>query len=687
VQFIDTRHFPNGNLMYARWAFHPLHTMLFLPTDLPRRRSPHLPLARALVLFIGAVCIGLVLMTLTLGWSARQQWLANASGATANLASSLAEHAETTLRQSDTVLREVVDRLEEDDFSASGMKRLREILTTRVSQQQQLHGLFVYDALGRWALYTRSPPHPEISNADREYFVYHREHADRGLHVGLPVQSKSNGEWILPLSRRLEHPDGSFAGVALATVRLAYFNAYYRKLDVGRHGLFVMALDSGLLLTRRPFRPELVGTSITDTHVFREYRLHGETSSLVHASPFDGIERQYAVKKLTGYPLMVMAAVPTAEILAGWRSRMKMQAGALAAMIALLGFGGHFLIRQVKLQAVARKRLNESFAKVRNLEQALDKHAILAVSDTRHRIVHANDRYCRISGYSREELLGRDANFMGAACQTPDFIAALRGTLESGEVWKGEICLLGKSGDIFWLNATIVPFLDEQGCIFQYVAIGNDISAQKEAEQQLLHAKSVLEQSNRELSALSRLDALTGLANRRAFDAALAAQCDPQLRNRQALALLMIDVDCFKAYNDLYGHPAGDECLRQLARVLKRQLKHAGDLAARYGGEEFTVLLTDKNGAGAIAVAERIRADLVELGLPHAGSPLGRVTVSIGYHVAEGDETLSQADMVAGADRALYKAKALGRDRALSSHETQACDDASPPKEGGALAA
>jgi diguanylate cyclase (GGDEF)-like protein/PAS domain S-box-containing protein len=632
----------------------------------------HPPLARALVWFIAAVCFALTLMVALLGWNARRQWLANASEATVNLAFSLAQHAQATVKQSDTVLREVADRAEAEDFSETQLRRLNDAMQARIVQHPQLHGLFIYDDRGRWIAYTRMPPRPDVNNADREYFAYHRSHPDRGLHIGLPVRSKSNGEWILPLSRRLEHPDGSFAGVALATVRLSHFDDNYRRYDVGQRGLFAMALDTGTLLTRRPFRPELVGSSIANTHVFREFRDHGRRSALIHMSPYDGIERQYAVRKVDDYGLMVLAAVPTEEILAGWRARMKLQVAALAAMILLLACGGHFMLRQIRLQTVARKQLNESFARVQNLEQALDKHAILDISDIRHRIIHANDRYCRLSGYRREELLGRDARFMGRECQSAEDQAEIRATIEAGRVWRGETCNRGKDGTLFWLNTTIVPFLDENGAIYQYVAIGNDISAQKEAERKLLQAKTVLEASNRELSALSRIDALTGLANRREFDAALAEQCEPALRGRHALALLMIDVDFFKAYNDRYGHPAGDACLRRVAQVLLRQLMRAGDVAARYGGEEFAVLMPDTDLDGAAAVADRIRRDLAELALPHAGSALGVLTLSIGYHVAPAAAAISAAEMVEGADRALYAAKSGGRNRAQSFAQTQA---------------
>ena len=125
------------------------------------------------------------------------------------------------------------------------------------------------------------------------------------------------------------------------------------------------------------------------------------------------------------------------------------------------------------------------------------------------------------------------------------------------------------------------------------------------------------------------LDGLTGLANRRTFDQVLAREWARAAREAAPLALAMIDVDHFKAYNDLYGHPGGDYCLSRVAAVLRETLNRPGDLLARYGGEEFAAVLPGTDLVGAAVVAEAMRAAVAALGLTHAGSPQhGRVTVS-----------------------------------------------------------
>jgi diguanylate cyclase (GGDEF)-like protein len=164
---------------------------------------------------------------------------------------------------------------------------------------------------------------------------------------------------------------------------------------------------------------------------------------------------------------------------------------------------------------------------------------------------------------------------------------------------------------------------------------------------------------------LTLLDSLTGIGNRRRFDQALAREAELAFRDDLPLALLMIDVDHFKAYNDLYGHQAGDDCLRGIAGAIHGAARRPGDIAVRYGGEEFAVLLPRAEEPGAMVVAELIHARLRELALPHAGSPQGVVTVSIGTAALPPALLSGRGDaLVAAADRALYAAKAAGRNRA-----------------------
>lgn len=183
---------------------------------------------------------------------------------------------------------------------------------------------------------------------------------------------------------------------------------------------------------------------------------------------------------------------------------------------------------------------------------------------------------------------------------------------------------------------------------------------------ELERANRSLQRANRALARRSLVDPLTGVANRRHLEEVLDAEWRRAIRARRPLSLLLVDVDHFKAYNDSAGHLAGDRCLREVARVLGEVMRRSGELVARYGGEEFAVVLPDSDGAGAVLVAAALRARLAAREIAHPASALGPwVTVSIGVatHIPRHGEEPSL--LIARADRALYRAKELGRDRVV----------------------
>ncbi len=175
-----------------------------------------------------------------------------------------------------------------------------------------------------------------------------------------------------------------------------------------------------------------------------------------------------------------------------------------------------------------------------------------------------------------------------------------------------------------------------------------------------------LEEANSKLAALSLSDALTGIANRRCFDEALVTELNRAARSRRPLALMMIDVDFFKNYNDFYGHQEGDACLRKVARLLETHARRASDLVARYGGEEFVMLAADTDLETALALAEAIRQSLEALALPHEKSPIGWVTTSIGVAALGPDDQQSPEMFLRMADKAMYRAKEQGRNRVVA---------------------
>ncbi len=187
-------------------------------------------------------------------------------------------------------------------------------------------------------------------------------------------------------------------------------------------------------------------------------------------------------------------------------------------------------------------------------------------------------------------------------------------------------------------------------CIFR------DVTERKRAE-------AALRMANDQLARLAAHDGLTDLPNRRSFEARFAEEIARARRLGTALSLVLLDVDNFKLYNDTYGHPAGDECLRRVARCVDEACRRAGDLPARYGGEEFVLLLPGTDEAQAAAIAEHLRAAIETMRLPHERNGARVVTASIGVASLGTGERASAEELLQAADRALYRAKDSGRNQ------------------------
>jgi diguanylate cyclase (GGDEF)-like protein len=224
--------------------------------------------------------------------------------------------------------------------------------------------------------------------------------------------------------------------------------------------------------------------------------------------------------------------------------------------------------------------------------------------------------------------------------------SARRAGAVAAETW----CEMPRLGRPLYLAIDAAPIYDRSSAVMGAVETLRDVT--RERERQV------------ELESLAALDGLTGLFNRRSFDKRLSEEVRRALRVRHPLALLMIDVDDFKPYNDAHGHQIGDACLRRVALAIRGALSRAGDLAARYGGDEFAVILPDTDRIGALRVAQRIRDRVDDLGIANPFSSTSqRLTLSIGGSYATGEFEESAERLVASADAELYRAKRSGRDR------------------------
>ena len=296
--------------------------------------------------------------------------------------------------------------------------------------------------------------------------------------------------------------------------------------------------------------------------------------------------------------------------------------------------------------------------------QAIGEHALVSVADSTGMIVDVNDKFCEVSGYSRDELLGQDHRIVNSGIHDKEYFDEMWANITSGNKWHGEVCNRTKNGELYWVDSAIVPIRDQSGEIDRYVSVRVDITQRKKYELGIEKVNKELTSANIQLEELSQIDALTGVGNRRYFDENLANYLSTMSRADSTLTLMLCDVDNFKNYNDRYGHQAGDDCLRNVANSIELNFSRAGDIVARYGGEEFAVILPNIGRETAMMLAERMRANIEALALEHGDSSVAKVvTVSIGVVTLQPVKGVTVKRVIEKADKALYRAKDIGRNR------------------------
>jgi len=309
-----------------------------------------------------------------------------------------------------------------------------------------------------------------------------------------------------------------------------------------------------------------------------------------------------------------------------------------------------FLAVDTSKKEHAEHKKNKAIIEAEKLRKALDEHAIVAFTNAKGVITFVNQKFCDISQYKKEELIGKTHKIINASYHPPGFFADMWKTIASGSIWHGEICNRAKDGSIYWVNTTIVPVFDNEGRISEYIAVRADVTQRKLAE---TAAKR-----------LAYYDELTSLPNRRSLKDKLEnifqeAKAEPILIN----ALLLIDLDNFKDINDSLGHVAGDELLKKVGQRLQQHVAE-NFFAARLGGDEFVLLMTEvgqEKHTVSVRVAEK--AEQIRKSLCEKYSIEGQTvntTPSIGVALFDGNEH-SASEFLKQADIAMYQSKKLGR--------------------------
>jgi diguanylate cyclase (GGDEF)-like protein/PAS domain S-box-containing protein len=607
----------------------------------------------------GAILLGVLLAAGVFATTAvalldtrRDAWH-RASDAAANLARAVERDLSSEVKAIDLTLRAVSDLMMRSGIDHIGPELRRDLVLERVSSARYLDAVLLLDDRGNVAFDTRQHLLPTTVNfADRDYFTVHRDRADVGLHISRPYRSRLAGAlWSIGFSRRLSHPDGSFAGVVLAAVRLSHLQAAFDGMQLGSRGTMTLLRDDGIVLARHPGDDRLLGRDLSEASPFRRMRETQETQFVSRAAT-DGVERFYTFRTPDALPLVFNVALAVGDIYEAWWDK--------AVVI-----GGVTILLVITMLAMVL-RLNRELGRRRDAEQAarrseatfrlLAEHSSDVVSrlDLSGRRLYVSPAGEQIFGRPAAELIGRSALDDIAPQDLPAAQQALA-RLRTGErAATAEFRILRPDGEAVWVEASASTIISETtGEPEGIVAVIRDVTERKMMEE--------------DLARLARTDGLTGLANRRAFDGALASEWLRARREQTPLALLLIDVDRFKLFNDTYGHPEGDACLRKVAEVAAGVVHRPADLVARYGGEEIAVLLPNTSPEGAAAVAEQVRTAVEAMGFPHDGNPpTGVITVSIG--LAAGRPLLDFSDpmaLVTASDAALYRAKRAGRNRVV----------------------
>jgi diguanylate cyclase (GGDEF)-like protein len=395
----------------------------------------------------------------------------------------------------------------------------QQVLFDHSSTGRYLTSIIVVDETGRTTFDSRNLSPPQRPVSDRDYFQVHKDSNAVGLFISRPYVSRFSNRTLVGFSRRLSHPDGSFAGIVTGALEQGYFKEVFKDISLGRNGSVTLIRTDGIVLMRWPFQESFIGSSAKRADLFIHYP-KARSGHYESQAVSDGIKRLFVYSQVDDLPLLIVVGQSLDDVYATW------------------------------------------------WWQALGVGALMV-----------------------------------ALCAVAVVLAAF---------------------------------------------LNRELTRRHVAERKLI--------------ILATTDGLTGLANRRHFNRVLVYEWRRAMRSRAPVALLMIDADKFKLYNDTYGHPEGDKLLRAIAASIAANVKRPADLGARYGGDEFAVLLPDTSLEDAAALADQIREHL------HSSRSAdeirrGCAQLSIGVACFVPGTAIKHRDLVTAADQALYAAKHLGRNR------------------------
>lgn len=389
-----------------------------------------------------------------------------------------------------------------------------------------------------------------------------------------------------------------------------------------------------------------VGRSIIGSDIMRRFDKQSAVTTVAPAA-IDGVRRLFYFIHIDGWPLLLDVGVSIKDLYAPWRRK----AAIVGSLLVMMAAGGGILVLALRREMTDRLAAEEEAKRNERSYRALADGAsdiILRFSPDLVRTYVSPS--VGAFGYMPEDLMGRTADHWIYPEDQEAFAVMIEAVRAGEPVERISYRVCRKDGSYNWVEARYS--LLEGG---ELLGILRDVDERKRVELDL-------EAAREELTRLSTIDPLTGLGNRRLLDQTMVRELSRSARDGGELAILLVDVDHFKLFNDHYGHVAGDNALRVVAQAVASVARRPADLAARYGGEEFVLMLPTTELYGAISVAQALQDALHSALVPHVGSHTGFVTVSIGVAVVQQSRhQITPEALLARADEALYAAKHAGR--------------------------
>lgn len=329
------------------------------------------------IFFVSLVCLSLLALYGWTTWATYQKGQQDAQLMVTNLANSQGRQAEGAFMSADVVLNGLVQRLEVEAMNADALTRIYPLLVSQTHALPHLHGLFVYAKDGTGLVSSMSDIPWSMSDYDREYFRFHKANPDRDLHIGAPITSRLTGDLVIPVSRRLNHYDGSFAGIVMATIYTDYFRQYYASVNNDNNLTFMLGLANGQVLVHYPdIDTNKQKDIVYHDEIYLDY-LNDNVSSIT-SSRFQTDHNRHVIsfERIEKYPLFVMTDMSLQQLLENWRNDTFVQTVIMLLLFVFFVLTGSHLVKQIVQRSRAEDALREARTDLVTLNHALKKQAL-----------------------------------------------------------------------------------------------------------------------------------------------------------------------------------------------------------------------------------------------------------------------------------------------------------------------